>query len=80
MDNIVYGVIEEKYTLGKEQRVSYGIAAYSDSNINGTATVVKSVRDISNDISVVTEITDICNRLSLSTIHLHEVINDYLER
>ncbi len=78
MNNIVYGVIEEKYTLGKEQRISYGIAAYSDSDNNGTATVVKSVRDISDDRSLVTEITDICNRLSLSTIHLHEVISDLI--
>ena len=34
---ITYGVVEEKYVLGKSKRTAYGIAAYADAETDGTA-------------------------------------------
>ena len=49
MTTVTYGITEEKYTLGQQTRVSYGIAAYSNPETDGTATVIASVHDISDD-------------------------------
>ena len=73
-----YGIIEERYTLGNESRVSYGISAYSDANENGTATVVASVHDITSNKESLARLVDDCNRLKLSTVHLHDVVEDFL--
>ena len=76
MINVTYAIIEEKYTLGKESRVSYGISAYS--NANGTATIVASVHDITANKESLARLVDDCNRLMLSTEHLPDVVEDYL--
>ena len=78
MTDVTYGIIEEIYALDGKRRTSYGIAAYSNSDSDGTATVVTSLRDISSDKAVVLELIDLCNRLSLSTYHLTDVICDFL--
>jgi len=78
MTDITYGITEEIYTLGDDRRVSYGIAAYSNSESDGTATIVVSIRDISSDKSQISKLVNVCNRLSLSTYHLMDVICDFL--
>lgn len=78
MINVTYAIIEEKYTLGNESRVSYGISAYSDASENGTATIVASVHDITSNKESLTRLVDDCNRLKLSTVHLRDVVDDYL--
>lgn len=78
MPSITYGVTEEVYSLGGNSRKAYGIAAYSNSEIDGTATVLTSVNDISSDREKLEELVQICNRSELSLIHLKDVINDYL--
>ncbi len=78
MTDITYGITEEIYILGDDRRVSYGIAAYSHSESDGTSTIVASIRDISSDRSLMLELVNVCNRLSLSTDHLTDVICDFL--
>ena len=78
MINVTYAIIEEKYTLGNESRVSYGILAYSNASENGTATIVASVHDITSNKESLTRLVDDCNRLKLSTVHLRDVVDDYL--
>ena len=78
MIKVIYGIIEERYTLGNESRVSYGISAYSDANENGTATIVSSVHDITSNKESLVRLVDDCNRLKLSTVHLHDVVEDFL--
>ena len=78
MKDITYAIVKEIYTLGKENRVSYGISAYSHANENGTATIVASVHDITSNKKNLTKLVDVCNRLNLSTEHLFDVVEDFL--
>ncbi len=75
---ITYGITEETYSLGNTSRVSYGIAAYADADEDGTATIVASVRDITANRQALAELVSLCNSLELSTIHLMDVVEDFL--
>lgn len=75
---ITYGITMEFYTLGQESRQSFGIAAYADAEKDGTATIVKSIHDITTNEQSLRELVDQCNRLCLSLVHLPEVVEDYL--
>lgn len=72
-----YGITEEIYTLGSDRRISYGIAAYADAELDGTAAIIASVHDITSDKEKLSDLIQACNRLGLSTIHLHDVIEDF---
>ena len=76
--NVTYAITEEKYALGEEKRTSYGIVAYANAEQNGTATIVASVRDITYDKNSLRKLVDDCNRFELSTVHLHDVVEDFL--
>ena len=78
MKNVTYAVTEEKYALGEEKRTSYGIVAYANAEHDGTATIVASVRDITSDKKRLKKLVDDCNRLKLSTVHLPDVVEDFL--
>ena len=78
MPSITYGVTEEVYSLSGSSRKAYGIAVYSKPEIDGTATVLTSVNDITPDRAKLEELVQICNRAELSLIHLKDVINDFL--
>lgn len=78
MMNVTYGITEEVYSLGSNRRISYGIAAYADAEEDGTATVVASVHDVTADMAALAELVALCNRLELSTVHLEDVIEDFL--
>ncbi|MBQ7940484.1 MAG: hypothetical protein IJ281_08955 [Clostridia bacterium] len=78
MITVTYGITEEKYTLGQQTRISYGIAAYFNSETDGTATIIASVQDISEDREKLSRLVQTCNCLKLSVIHLRDVIEDFL--
>ena len=78
MINVSYAIIEEKYTLGNESRISYGIAAYSNVKENGTATVVASVHDVTSNKEELMKLVDSFNRLKLSTLHLSDAVEDFI--
>ena len=78
MMKVTYAITEEKYTLGEESRISYGIAAYSSPEHCGTATIVASVHDITSDKERLSRLVDDCNQLELSTLHLHDIVEDFL--
>lgn len=78
MKNITYAVSEERYTFGNETRISYGIVAYSNADQDGSITIVASVRDVTSDKTSLTELVNDCNRLELSTVHLNDVVEDFL--
>lgn len=80
MKNITYAVSEEKYTFGNETRISYGIVAYSNADQDGSKTIVASIRDITSNKERLVELVNDCNRLELSTVHLNDVIEDFLVR
>ena len=78
MKNITYAVSEERYTFGNETRTFYGIVAYSTADQDGTKTIVASVRDVTSDKVSLSKLVNDCNRLELSTIHLNDVVEDFL--
>ena len=78
MINVSYAIIEEKYTLGNESRISYGIAAYSNVKESGTATVVASVHDVTSNKEELMKLVDSFNRLKLSTLHLSDAVEDFI--
>ena len=78
MMNVTYAVTEEMYALGNESRTSYGIVAYAHAEQDGTATIVASVRDITSNKKRLKKLVDDCNRFELSTVHLHDVVEDFL--
>ena len=78
MMNVTYGVTEEIYSLGAASRVSYGIAAYADAEEDGTATILASVHDVTDDKHVLDELVSLCNLLELSIVHLMDVVEDFL--
>ena len=78
MMNVRYGITEETYTSGANARTSYGVAAYADPDEDGTATIVAAVHDVTSDRTRLAALVDLCNRLGLSTIHLYDVIEDFL--
>ena len=80
MKNITYAVAEERYTFGDEARISYGIVAYSNADKDGSKTIVASVRDVTSDKAGLTRLVNDCNRLELSTVHLNDVVEDFLLR
>ena len=44
----------------------------------GSATIVASVHDITSDKDAIAALVDDCNRLELSTIHLLDVVEDFI--
>ena len=66
------------YLLGDTTRISYGIVAYADSETDGIASIVVSVRDISTNKTRIEQLADLFNRMGLSPIHLDDVIADFL--
>ena len=78
MKNITYSVSEERYTFGNETRISFGIVAYSNANQDGSKTIVASIRDITFDKTSLIKLVNDCNRLELSTVHLNDVVEDFL--
>lgn len=78
MTSVTYGVTEEHFSIGARERTSYGIAAYSGAELDGTTTVLLHISDITCDASKITELVELCNRLELSPIHIYDVVDDFL--
>lgn len=76
---ITYGIVCETYMLGDDIRIAYGIAVFTDTEINGTVSIIKSVHDISPDKEKVEYLVRRCNQYGLSPEHLADVIEDFLE-
>ena len=56
----------------------YGIAAYADAEKDGAATILASVHDVTTDKQALDELVSLCNRLELSSVHLLDVVEDFL--
>lgn len=78
MINAAYSVTKEKCTLGNRSKASYGRVAYAITDKDGTATIVASVHDITSDKFRLKKLVDDCNQLELSTVHLHDIVEDFL--
>ena len=75
---VTYGLTEEFYSFGDSNRVSFGIAVYSNAVEEGTVTIIASARDISGNKNRISDLIEQCNRLNLNIVHLYDVIEDFL--
>ena len=71
---ITYILCRETYKTKRSERIAYGIAAYA----KNTKTCVVRLHDITSDKDALTRLVLLCNRLQLSPIHLHDVVEDFL--
>ena len=78
MNSITYGLVEERYSFNDHERTSYGIVVYADVEIDGTATVIAAIHDITSDKPRLTALVQRCNLLKLSPLHLEDVVEDFL--
>ena len=79
MTSFIYGIVREEYFLNDSRQISYGIVCYADPETDGTLTVIASVRDISSDFDSVSRLVDLCNRHTLSPLHLRDVVDDFFK-
>lgn len=75
---VTYGVIRESFILNTAERTAYGIAAYADAELDGSATVIARIGDVTHDESKGYELAELCNRLELSPMHLYDVVEDFI--
>ena len=78
MNDITYGIVKETYSLGTAERISYGIAVYSNTEHIGTACVIASLHDVSSEKEKIADLVSLCNRHHLAPEHLTDVISDFL--
>ena len=78
MMGITYAIIEEKYDHLNGYRVSYGIAMYSSVKKGKEASLVDSIHDITSDKKKLEKLVADCNRLQLSSVHIVDVVEDFL--
>ena len=79
MSRITYGTIKEVYSINGDSRISYRIVAYVDADVDGTATIIASIRDVTPNREKIDNLVELCNRLELSVVHLEDVVEDILD-
>ena len=78
MNTVTYEMTEGVITLEGKPHVTYGIAARVPSGIGNVGSTIVAVSDISTDVAKVDALIERCNRLALSPVHLHDVVEDFL--
>ena len=71
-----YIVVESVYRNGDDTRKSYGVAAIDTHD--KCSIVLKTISDISSDLSKVEDLARKCNMLKLDVCHLYDIVEDYL--
>lgn len=59
-------------------KIDFGNASDADTDENGMDAIVASVHDITSDRQALIKLVSLCNSLELSTIHLMDVVEDFL--
>ena len=78
MMGVTYGIVEERYCLNENERVSYGVVVYSNAETDDTATIISSIHDVTSERLKLLTFINLCNGCKLSPIHLQDVIEDFL--
>ena len=78
MSNITYGVSKEIYSYNGITREAYGLVAYADAELDGTATIVASANDLSCDEIKLQELANKCNEIKLELVHFNDIVEDFL--
>lgn len=75
---ITYGVSKEIYSYGRNTREAYGLVAYVDAELDGTATIVAIANDLSCDKTKLQKLADMCNEGQLNLVHFNEIVEDFI--
>ena len=75
-----YGITKEIYSHQNNTRTAFGISAYEDSESNESDYALETVSDVTSDEKTIIELVDNCNRLELSSVHLKDVVEDFLAK
>ena len=78
MIDVTYVVIEEKYAHISGTRVSYGIAVCKGESQEHSASTIHLIHDITSDRDRLEALVSNCNRLRLSSVHIYDVVEDFL--
>ena len=78
VERITYGIVEERYLLDEDERTAYGIAICANANLDGIATVLEIINDITSDRERIFDFVKKCNDLELSPLHIYDAIEDFL--
>ena len=78
MDEITYGMVEERHSAFGLERVSYGIEAFFDLPHLDLGCIVASVHDLSADRLEIEDLVEMCNRLKVAPEHLDEIVADWM--
>ncbi len=72
-----YGLVREEYPMDGETRIAYGIAVYAHPTDTGSASIVTSIRDVTQDRAAIEQLILLCNEGGLSPAHLADVVDDF---
>ena len=78
MGSITYGVVKEIYYYGQEAREAYGLVVYSDAEEDGTATIIASAHDLTDERDRVENLAERCNAEEVELIHFDDIVEDFL--
>ena len=78
MSNITYCVSKEFYSYKNAIREAYGLVAYTDAEIDGTATIVASANDLSCNEIKLQELANKCNEGKLELVHFNDIVEDFI--
>ena len=78
MSNITYGVSKEIYSYKGITREAYGLVAYADAELDGTATIVASANDLSCDKIKLQKLANKRNEINLELVHFSDIVEDFL--
>lgn len=75
---LTYGIIRETHEVSGNTRESYGIAAYFNTETDGSACVLYAARDLSRERAPLEALVERLNRECASELHFEELIEDFL--
>lgn len=80
MSSITYAIAKEIYSYKGNTREAYGLVAYADVELDGTATIVASARDVTCDKKQLQNIADKCNEEKVPLGHFDDIVEDFLAK
>ncbi len=76
---VTYGVVREKYYLSNcKSRKAYGIIGFSNAEINGTATIVLAVNDITSDRKAISKLAQILNIRRVAPDAVSDIVEEFI--
>jgi len=78
MNPVIYERIRGITVSERKHYTTYGIVAHVPSDTDNIGSTIVAVTNVSTDAAKVDALIRRCNRLALSPVHLHDVVEDFL--